>query len=121
MRLEASVPDVRPYVAKAAVSVVPLRIGGGSRLKICEALAMARPVVSTSVGAEGLALEGGIALADEPEAFATAVAAAFADPEGSARMAQVGREHVLARYEWDVIAPLQLRAWEDALARKRGA
>src|SRR5207245_6187762 len=68
--IDASVPDVRPYFARAAAVVVPLRVGGGSRVKICEALAMERPVVSTSVGAEGLDLDGGVVIADEPESLA---------------------------------------------------
>lgn len=119
--IAASVPDVQPYVASAAVSIVPLRIGGGSRLKICEALAMERPVVSTSVGAEGLELGDGIARADGAEAFARAVVQVLAEPAEAAAMARRGRERVLARYEWDRIAPLQADAWRDAIERGRHA
>ncbi|MFV1959747.1 MAG: glycosyltransferase family 4 protein [Planctomycetota bacterium] len=119
VRLEASVPDVRPYVARAAVEVVPLRIGGGSRLKICEALAMARPVVSTPVGAEGLDLEGGICLAQDGEAFARAVEGLFADPEAGRAMAARGRERVLERHEWGRIAPRLAQAWRQTIEEAR--
>jgi glycosyltransferase involved in cell wall biosynthesis len=70
-----AVPDMRPQIARAAVCVVPLRIGSGTRLKILEAAAMAKPIVSTALGAEGLDFADGseILLADEPESFASAV------------------------------------------------
>ena len=116
--LHASVPDVRPYMARAAALVVPLRIGGGSRLKICEALAMARPVVSTSIGAEGLELGDGLVRADGAEALAQAVVDTLAAPADAQAMADRGRERVLARYEWDVIAPRQAEAWAQAYARR---
>ena len=121
VRVAASVPDVRPFLARAAVTVVPLRVGGGSRLKICEALAMERPVVSTTVGAEGLDVGTGVVLADEPSQFADAVVATMADPEGAAHAARVGRARVLATHEWGTVAPLQARAWAEAVARRRSA
>lgn len=114
--VHGSVPDVRPFMARGAVFVVPLRIGGGSRLKICEALAMQRPVVSTTVGAEGLDLGDGLLRADEPEALAAALCHTLeASAEGGA-MARRGRARVLSTYEWDVIAPQQARAWKQAIA-----
>ena len=69
------VDDVRPFIEEAACFIVPIRIGGGTRLKIYEAMAMEKPVVSTSVGAEGLPVSDGVdvLLADDPEAFAAAV------------------------------------------------
>src|SRR5205085_9753637 len=68
------VDDVRPYIDRAAAYVVPLRIGGGTRLKIYEAMAMAKPVISTTIGAEGLPLNNGreLWIGDEPETFARA-------------------------------------------------
>lgn len=116
--LAGGVPDVRPYVARAAINLVPLRIGGGSRLKICEALAMQRPVVSTSIGAEGLALDGGLTRADGDDAFAAAVLAALDDPDAQAVQARHGRALVLERYTWDRIAPRQARIWERLAARR---
>ena len=112
-----SVPDVRPYMARAALCAVPLRIGGGSRLKICEALSMALPVVSTPVGAEGLDLGDGITLAETADAFVGALAATLADPEAAGQQAVRGRTRVMERYEWGRIAPIQARAWQEAIAR----
>jgi polysaccharide biosynthesis protein PslH len=119
--IEASVPDVRPFVARAAALVVPLRVGGGSRLKICEALAMGRPVVSTTVGAEGLDLDGGAAIADEPAAFATAACDAIRDPDAAASRAARGRASVLRHHEWGTAAPMLVEAWRAAVARGRKA
>ncbi len=118
--VEGSVPDVRPYLARAAVTVVPLRVGGGSRLKICEALAMERPVVSTTVGAEGFDVGAGVVRADEPAAFADAVVATMENAAASDADARIGRERVLATHEWGTIAPRQARAWAEAVARHRG-
>src|SRR5262249_61814155 len=70
-----TVPDVRPYLERAALVVVPLRVGGGTRLKIFEAMAMEKAIVSTHIGAEGLPVRGGeeLLLADDPPSFAAAV------------------------------------------------
>lgn len=97
-----SVPDVRPHLADASAVVVPLRVGGGTRIKILEALAAARPVVSTSVGAEGLGLIDGehLLLADDPEAFAGAAARLLGDGALRRRLAEAGRRLVLERYAW---------------------
>ncbi len=113
-RLVADAPDVRPYVLGAATSVVPLRIGGGSRLKILEALAMERPVVSTTVGGEGLDLGEGVAVADGPEGLADAIENVFERPDEARRAARRGRETVLRHHAWDVLAPLQAEAWRAA-------
>jgi glycosyltransferase involved in cell wall biosynthesis len=116
--LHASVPDVRAHLATAAACVVPLRIGGGSRLKICEALAMGRPVVSTTIGAEGLHLDGGVVLADGADAFARAAARVLADPREAAALAARGRAAVLERHEWGRLARVQAEIWR-ALASRR--
>ena len=122
VEVHGSVPDVRPFMARGAAFVVPLRIGGGSRLKICEALSMGRPVVSTSVGAEGLELGDGLLRADTAADFATAVLGVLADPDAATTMAARGQARVLTSYEWDVIAPHQARAWREAIQRgPRGA
>jgi len=96
------VEDVRPSVRAAQVFVVPLRIGGGTRLKVLEALAMQLPLVSTRVGAEGLDLRAGedLLLADEPQEFAEAVLALAGDRERAQRLAASGRARVLERYDW---------------------
>jgi polysaccharide biosynthesis protein PslH len=104
--LHADVPDVRPFLAESGVMAVPLRIGGGSRLKILEALACGLPVVSTRVGAEGLSLEPGrdFIQVDEPASMADALVQAIRAPSAALAMAAKGREVVLERYDWDVLA-----------------
>jgi sugar transferase (PEP-CTERM/EpsH1 system associated) len=109
------VDDVRPYMREAAVYVVPLRIGGGTRLKIFEAMAMAKAVVSTTVGAEGLPVTGGehLLVADEPRSFARAVVRLLRDLEKRRSVEQAARQLVVANYDWSVVAG----DLEEALAR----
>ncbi len=106
VRVTGTVDDVRPYVAEASVYVVPLRVGGGTRLKIFEALAMGKAVVSTTVGAEGLPLTPGTHFlrADEPEAFADAVVALLRDPGRRKALGSAGRGLVESRYSWSQVA-----------------
>jgi glycosyltransferase involved in cell wall biosynthesis len=100
------VEDVRPHVAAGAVYVVPLRIGGGTRLKIFEAMAMAKAVVSTAVGAEGLPVTGGehLLLADEPRGFARAVVRLLRDLDRRRAIEQAARQLVVSQYDWSVVA-----------------
>jgi sugar transferase (PEP-CTERM/EpsH1 system associated) len=100
------VDDVRPYVRDAAVYVVPLRIGGGTRLKIFEAMAMGKAVVSTSVGAEGLPVNHGehISLADEPRTFARAVVRLLRDVNRRRALEAAARALVVERYDWSAVA-----------------
>ncbi len=108
-----AVPDVRPYVWDAAVCVVPLRMGGGTRLKIVEALAMAKAVVSTTVGCEGIDVTPGqtLEVADTPAAFAAATVALLRDPARRAALGQAGRALALAHYDWTAAAHPMLAAW----------
>lgn len=101
-----TVDDVRPYIADASVYVVPLRAGGGTRLKIFEALAMGKCVVSTTVGAEGLALTPGreYVAADDPRAFADAVVSLLRDSRRRRAIGQAGRRLVEERYSWGQVA-----------------
>ena len=100
-----SVEDVRPYVAGATVYVVPLRIGGGTRLKILQALAMGKAVVSTSIGCEGLNLQQDkhLLVADEPRQFANAVARLVKSGSLQRRLGENGRKLILSRYDWNII------------------
>jgi len=100
-----SVPDVRPFLARAAVCVAPLQAGGGTRLKILDALAMGRPVVSTSLASEGLDLAGGhdLLIADGAEAFAAATIRLLRDPAQRAELAAAGRRAVASRYTWPAV------------------
>jgi polysaccharide biosynthesis protein PslH len=95
-----TVPDMRPYLATATVVIVPLRVGGGTRIKILEACAAGKPIVSTSLGAEGLGLEPGkeIILADDPGEFALSVVDLLRNPARSEAMAKSARTAVLERY-----------------------
>jgi sugar transferase (PEP-CTERM/EpsH1 system associated) len=97
--------DVRPTVAQSWACVVPLRVGGGTRLKILEAMALSTPVVSTTKGAEGLEITPGedILIADEPTAFADAVLHLLDDPTLRAKLAANGQRLVREQYGWDQI------------------
>jgi sugar transferase (PEP-CTERM/EpsH1 system associated) len=112
------VDDVRPHIARGAVYVVPLRIGGGTRLKIFEAMSMAKAVVSTTVGAEGLPVTNGrdIDIADEPSRFAHAVVHMIRDPEARRAIEQAARRLVVERYDWSAVA----NDFEEALLRAAG-
>jgi len=117
------VPDVRPPAQSATVHVVPLRVGGGSRLKILQALALGRAVVSTQVGAEGLELTPGthLLLADEPAAFARHVVALLHDPARRAALGKAGRQLVVQRYDWrEVTAQLPALYEQLATEKKQG-
>lgn len=100
------VDDVRQAVASAAVSVAPIRIGGGTRGKILEAMALGTPVVATSKGAEGLDVVSGehLLIADDPQAFAGHVVRLLGDPALRERLAARARELVTRRYDWTVVA-----------------
>ncbi len=98
-----TVPDVRPYFATSTVAIVPLQIGSGTRLKILEALAMQKAVVSTSVGCEGLAVEPGkhLLVADQPEAFAQTVIELMHNSGKRMTVGAAGRALVEAEYSWE--------------------
>jgi glycosyltransferase involved in cell wall biosynthesis len=100
------VDDVRPYMEEAAVYIVPLRIGGGTRLKIYEAMAMEKPVVSTTIGAEGLPVTDGaeIVLADTPDSFAAAVVRLLQQENLSAEIGQRAATTVRAKFGWESVA-----------------
>jgi sugar transferase (PEP-CTERM/EpsH1 system associated) len=99
------VDDVRPHVARGGVYVVPLRIGGGTRIKIFEAMAMGRAVVSTTIGAEGLPVRDGhdIVLADDPQGFADAAVGLIRDAAARAALATAARQTVEG-YAWPFVA-----------------
>jgi glycosyltransferase involved in cell wall biosynthesis len=117
IEVTGTVPDVRPYLAKARVALAPLRSGGGTRLKVLEALDAGRPIVSTTIGIEGLedlvgdgalVADGGAGarVADDPQGFADQVVELLSDPERAAKAGDVGHRTVAERYSWDrVLAP----------------
>jgi polysaccharide biosynthesis protein PslH len=100
--LTGFVPDLRPHLASASAVVVPLRLGGGTRLKIVEAMAMGKAIVSTKLGAEGIDAVPGrdLLIEDEPAAFADAVMRLLAEPDLAARIGRSARRLAVERYAW---------------------
>ena len=100
------VEDVRPYMERAAIYIVPLRVGGGTRLKIFEAMAMKKAIVSTTIGAEGLPVSDGheLRIADAPETFAAAVVDLLNNPQMATAMGHQAGETVSAKFGWAGVA-----------------
>jgi glycosyltransferase involved in cell wall biosynthesis len=115
------VENVREHIARAAVVIAPLRVGGGTRLKILEAMAMARPVVATRIGAEGIdALPGqDILIADDPRGLARETLRLLADPDLARSLGAAGRELAQRRYDWDVLSGDLRRFARGLLAPRR--
>jgi glycosyltransferase involved in cell wall biosynthesis len=113
IQVTGTVPDIRPYLWSSAVAIVPLRIGGGTRLKIYEAMAAQIPVVSTTIGAEGLSVNPpqDIRLADTPANFAAQCLELLTTPELRARLSRAAWEMVNANYSWEQVA----RAFEKIM------
>jgi len=106
IKVTGTVPDVRPYLWNAKLSIVPLRIGGGTRLKIYEAMAAGCPVVSTTLGAEGLSVShpGDIRLADTPEQFAGECIRLLQSEDERRSLAEAAYRLVRERFSWDIMA-----------------
>jgi len=120
IKVTGRVEDVRPYVANSPVFIVPLRIGGGSRLKILEAMAMGKAVVSTSIGCEGLEVtdKKNIIIADKPGDFADAVTFLLRDREYAGRLGKAGRKLVEERYDWKIVSNKLDEAWDGVMSRR---
>ncbi len=108
------VDDPVPYYARSKLAVVPLRSGGGSRLKILEALALGRPVVSTTLGQEGLSLNDGLEIltADDAQTFADHVIRLLEDDDSAEAFAKAGRARVELDYDWNLLANRLLNIYE---------
>ncbi len=113
-----TVPDVRPYLWGSSLSIVPLRIGGGTRLKIYESMAAGVAVVSTTIGAEGLSVNplNDIRIADSPEAFAERCVELLDDADERARLASAALEMVCSKFSWQHVASCFERTLESAPA-----
>jgi glycosyltransferase involved in cell wall biosynthesis len=118
VQITGRVEDVRPYVHSSSVYIVPLRIGSGTRLKIFEAMAMGKAIVSTTIGAEGLPVHSGrdIVLADDPAEFADAIIQLLQDPVRRAELARAARQLVEQKHSWDSV----VRPFEEALENLAG-
>jgi len=115
------VDDVRPYAWRSSVYVVPLRMGSGTRLKVLEALALKKPIVTTSIGSEGInVVDGETALiADDPQAFADATVRLLHDRQLQRRLAENGEQLMRSQYEWSVIGEEVQRLYQDLLIPAR--
>jgi glycosyltransferase involved in cell wall biosynthesis len=118
--LTGFVKDIRPLVARSTVSIVPIRHGGGTRLKILEAMALHTPVVSTSKGAEGLAVTQGkdILIADSPMEFAKAVCRLIFEPELRDKLVENAHQLIVEKYNWAVVIPKFLHLIESITASR---
>jgi polysaccharide biosynthesis protein PslH len=119
IELTGHVDDMRPYVQAAACYVVPLRVGGGTRLKILDAWALGKAIVSTSVGCEGLdAVDGqNILIRDDPAAFAAAVTMVLHDSGLRASLERNARTTAVQKYSWTVIGEKMRKVYGEVLAR----
>ena len=106
VHVTGAVEDIRPYLQQGSVYIVPLRVGSGTRLKIFEAMAMEKAVVSTQIGAEGLPVQSGknILLADEPEDFANAVVGLLRDDAKRSELGRAARRLVVQEHGWGSVA-----------------
>jgi len=109
------VEDIRPHIAEAGVYVVPLRVGGGTRLKVLEAMSMSKAIVSTSLGCEGIDMMPGLELliADEPRSFAKKAVSLMQDRERRIELGLAARRLVEARYDWQHITSLMEQVYES--------
>ncbi len=114
------VEDTRPYVHESAVFIVPIRIGGGTRMKIFEAMSMEKAIVSTRIGAEGLPLEDRthLYLEDEPEAFARAVLTLLRDQKEREKIGKRARDYVYEHFRWEKVADVFAAICENVMQQK---
>lgn len=115
------VPDLRPYLRHAAIVGVPVRMGGGTRLKVVEGLAMGKAMVSTTLGCEGVAVRDGehLLIADGAEAFAARVLELFADQARADALGATGRRLIEDQYSWERVGARLDRLYRDAVAQER--
>jgi polysaccharide biosynthesis protein PslH len=123
VHVTGEVPDVRPYLAGSSVVVVPIRIGGGTRLKVVEGLAMGRPMVTTTLGCEGIDVddEEHLLIRDDADSFASAVVTLLANPSRGAALGASGRDLMEARYSWASAAARLAELYGALVPRARAA
>ncbi|MDP1676621.1 MAG: glycosyltransferase family 4 protein [Bacteroidota bacterium] len=115
------VEDVRPYIRRASVYIVPLRMGGGTRLKIGEALSMKIPIVTTSIGCEGIDIVSGESaiIADDPISFANGIISLIQDDSMKKKLVRNGYDVVQSKYEWSVIGKRILELYQDLVIKTK--
>jgi glycosyltransferase involved in cell wall biosynthesis len=115
VNVTGQVKDVLPYYKRTTVCIVPLRAGGGTRLKILEAMALGRPVISTTIGCEGLDVEDGqhLLIADTPKKFAEKTVRLLTDRTLHHKIRTNARQLVETRYDWDSIAGQLMHIYEE--------
>jgi len=116
------VADIRPVIAQSSVAVVPIRIGGGTRLKILEAMALGTPVVATAKGAEGLDVHHGreLLIADDAPCLAEAVVQVWQNPTLGRQLSRQARSLIESRYDWNIVGE-QIRSLVIALYERARA
>jgi glycosyltransferase involved in cell wall biosynthesis len=121
IRVTGTVEDVRPYYSDALAMIVPIRVAGGTRLKILESMAAGVPVISTTIGAEGIEADNGVHLliADTPEDMVQALGRIMASPGETARLREQARALALSRYDWSVLGVQLYRLHESLQGRRR--
>ena len=119
VQLTGYVDDIRPYMQRAACFIVPLRVGGGTRIKILDAWAMGKAVVSTAIGCEGLdAIDGvNIAIRDAPRSFAQAVCEILEDPNLRQQLERGARRTAENLYDWNMIGGAMMREYRAVMAQ----
>lgn len=121
IRVLGFVDDIRPYVARAAVYVVPLRVGGGTRMKVLDSLAQGKAILSTSVGCEGIEVENelNIYIEDRNDRFAERVIELFRNPERRAQLGMEARKLAVEKYGWESIGRSLQSTYESVVLKKR--
>lgn len=122
IHVTGQVDDLGSYYNDSIICVVPLRAGGGTRLKILEAMALGRPVVTTSIGCEGLDVKDGqhLFIADMPDLFAAHVLQLLKDKQQWLDMTRQARALAVGHYEWDLIARQHIQLYEELCGENRG-
>jgi glycosyltransferase involved in cell wall biosynthesis len=115
------VEDTRPYISESSVYIVPIRIGGGTRMKIYEALSMGKALVSTTIGAEGLPITNDVhyLLADNETEFINAVVELLRDPDKRDRLGRTARQLVHNNYRWEIVADKFYNICETVISNNR--
>ncbi len=121
IEVTGTVPEVRPYYDSALAAIVPLRTGGGTRLKILEAMAAGVPVISTKLGAEGLEAEAGrhILIADDPDAWQRHISTVAERPQETARVTAAALELVRSRYDWNILGDRLAALYQEWLRERK--